>query len=281
MKSYEEAPLNYDFLIEAVLTASENLLEKFNIRNEKLILGLQTDFVEEKAKRELVVQEDLISEKIITELIQMNDPGARVYSEECNHLSELSSDRSPRKYIIDPLDGTHNFYFGIPFWGISVGVLDENNFSVGGVISLPVFNILLKNQGPNESTFLHSLSGWHKTSILHKHINESLICYDNQFYKIGHRAIENFERLAKEAFTTRITGSAVADAAFIALGRSNARVFNNTNSYDIAAGISIVKGAGGKVTNFCGDEIDVMSGQVVMSSGDELHDSIMKIFCNE
>ena len=97
---------------------------------------------------------------------------------------------------------------------------------------------------------------------------------------MGHQAIESYEKLAEKSFTTRITGSAVTDAAFIATGRINARVFNKTNSYDVAAGAAIVRSSGGKVTNFYGETVNVLSEQVVMSSGGMLHDSIIDIVGN-
>lgn len=273
--------MNIDFLVNAVSLAGGLLLDSFNERNKNLALGIENNYLEEKALRELVVQEDLLSEKLITKKIKEQSPDARIYSEECNHLSELPGDTTSLKYIIDPLDGTHNFHFGLPYWGISVGVLDVENCAIGGVIYIPAFGIMLKNEGVDCPTQLLLDNEWQNSSTLGKSIDRSLICYDNQFYKMGHQAMKIYENLACKAFTTRITGSAVTDAAFIATGRINARIFNKTNSYDVAAGIAIVKSAGGKVTDFCGKAINVLAEQVVMSSDEVLHDSIVDIISNK
>ena len=104
----------------------------------------------------------------------------------------------------------------------------------------------------------------------------SLICYDNQFYKLGHTAINIYDILAHDAFTSRITGSAITDAALIATGRINGRIWNKTQPYDIAPGIPIVKGAGGVVSDFKGDAISVLNKSVIMSSDSNLHQRLIK-----
>ena len=161
-----------------------------------------------------------------------------------------------------------------------MGVLDSKNNVIGGVIYIPAFGILLKNEGLNLPAKIHIDGKWQDCSTVIRTIDKALICYDNQFYKMPYNAIENYEKLTKKAFTTRITGSAVTDAAFIATGRVNARVFNRTNSYDIAAGMAIVRSSGGEVTNFSGKVTNVLSKQIIMSSGGVLHDSIINIINN-
>ena len=102
-------------------------------------------------------------------------------------------------------------------------------------------------------------------------LEKSIICYDNQFYKLGNTAIKIYDILAHDVFTSRITGSAITDAALIATGRINGRIWNKTQPYDIAPGIPIVKGAGGYVSDFQGNEISVMNKSVLMSSDNNLH----------
>ena len=66
------------------------------------------------------------------------------------------------------------------------------------------------------------------------------------------------------------------DCALIAAGRINGRVWNKTLSYDIAAGIPIVLGAGGCVSDFLGNQISVLASKVIMSSERDLHDRLIK-----
>jgi myo-inositol-1(or 4)-monophosphatase len=269
--------MNLDFLVRALEKAGAMALESFKVRNDNLVLGIKTAYLEEKSPRELVIREDILCQKIIIEAILSDQPEAVIYSEESENLPELKMDTSPLKYIIDPLDGTHNFYFGLPNWGLSVGVLDQYNRSVGGVIYLPTMGVFLKNEGTGLPTMIRLNGDWQKVSTVPRLLSQAMICYDNQFYKLGEKASSIYERLTHEAFTTRITGSAVADAAFIATGRISARIWNNTLSYDVAAGMAVVLGAGGQVTGFAGETVDVMAPKVVMSSDLELHQSLINL----
>ena len=269
--------MNLNFLVCAIETAGERALESFKVRNDNLALGIKTAYLKEKSPRELVIREDIMCQKIIIEAILSEQTKAKIYSEESNNLHELKTDTSPLKYIIDPLDGTHNFYFGIPYWGLSIGVLDQDNQSIAGVIYLPCMGMLLKNEGVNLPTMIKLKEGWQRVSTVPRSLSKALVCYDNQFYKFGKEASSIYERLTHEAFTTRITGSAVADAALIATGRVNARIWNNTMSYDVAAGMAVVRGAGGKFTGFAGEKIDVMEPKVLMSSDESIHSSLLEL----
>ena len=269
--------MKLNFLVRAIERAGEEALKSFNIRNDSLALGIETAYLEEKSPNELVIKEDILCQKIIVEAILAKQPDAVIYSEETDNLPELEMDTSPLKYIIDPLDGTHIFYFGLPYWGLSIGVLDQNNMPVGGVIYLPSIGILLKNEGINLPTMIRLNNDWKEASTVTRSLDRALVCYDNQFYKLGKKESLIYEGLTHEAFTTRITGSAVADAAFIATGRISARIWNDTLSYDIAAGMAIVLGAGGRVTGFSGEPVDVMKSKVVMSSDDTIHNLLLRL----
>tara|TARA_B110000008_G_scaffold257413_1_gene275566 strand:+ start:1190 stop:2011 length:822 start_codon:yes stop_codon:yes gene_type:complete len=269
--------MDHNFLVSALESAGERALESFKVRNDNLVLGIKTAYLEEKSPRELVIREDIMCQKIIIDAILSEQPKAKIYSEESNNLHELEKDSSSLKYIIDPLDGTHNFYFGVPYWGLSIGILDKDNYPIGGVIYLPCMGILLINEGTNLPTMIKLKEGWQRVSTVPRTLEKALVCYDNQFYKFGEEASLIYERLTHKAFTTRITGSAVADAALIATGRVNARIWNNTMSYDVAAGMAIVKGAGGKITGFSGEKINAMDSKVIMSSDKSIHASILEI----
>lgn len=266
-----------DFLIDAVKIAGKTIKEASDNKKYFYLSDFQTEMIVEKSKKELFVEEDLISQNIIIDIIKKKFPDAVIYSEELNNLEGLTADNSETKYLIDPLDGTHNYCFGLPFWGISVAILDKKNNSVASVIYLPEFDLLLKNEGKGNSTMILTGSVWVQASTAKKKMHEAMICYDNQFHKMNERAFTIYKNLTKECFTTRITGSAVSDITLIASGKINARIWNNTNSYDIAGGIPIVKGAGGSVTDFDGNETGIFSKQVIMCSDSMLNKEIVDI----
>ena len=185
----------------------------------------------------------------------------------------LEQDENEIKFILDPLDGTHNFYFGMSYWGIGLAVLNKHNESIAGFIYLPALNIFIKNEGNNSSTLLKNGNDWIKCNTTARLLEKSIICYDNQFYKLGNTAIKIYDILAHDVFTSRITGSAITDAALIATGRINGRIWNMTEPYDIAPGIPIVIGAGGIVSDFNNNDINVLQKSVIMSSDNLLNET--------
>ena len=268
-----------DRFVDVVDKAGKILLGRFYKRNHNHIKGTDLGFVKEKSKKELVIEEDLLSEKMIIDQITKLEPDAVIYSEEKNNINLLKNDNidnSVMKYILDPLDGTHNFYYGLPYWGIALALVDEFNKSIAGLINIPCLNIFLRNDGNGFPTMLKQGEHWHEVKTTNRILEKALISYDNQFYKLGHQAIEIYDILTQDAFTTRITGSAATDTALIAAGRINSRIWNKTISYDIAAGIPIVLGAGGCVSDFQGNPISILASKVIMSSENDLHDRLIK-----
>jgi myo-inositol-1(or 4)-monophosphatase len=268
--------MNIDFLIKGVQLAGEKA--KINFEKEKYCdSDTSHPEVREMSHKELVIEEDLLCEQILVSEITRHDPNAIIYSEEMNTLDKLSSDTSAIKYILDPLDGTHNYYFGLPYWGIAAAVLNDENVSIAGVIFLPMMDLLLICEGDGKPTMIRGKNSWKPVSTNTKAIQKSLVCYDNQFYKMGERATRIYELLTKQCFTTRITGSAVGDSALIACGKINARVWNNTCSYDIAAGVPIVAGAVGYVCNFSGNKINVLDEKIIMCSDYQIQQHLIEL----
>ena len=268
--------INYERIGEIIQEAGFALLDRFNERNTRHLDGIDKGYVKEKTEKELLIREDLISQDIVIEGIKEIEPDAIVYSEELNNVHLLEKDRNEIKFILDPLDGTHNFYFGMPYWGIGLAVLDKQNESIAGFIYLPALNIFIKNEGNNSPTFIKSEEGWVKCHTTKRSLNNALICYDNQFYKLGYKAIKIYDILAHDSFTSRITGSAITDAALIATGRINGRIWNSTQPYDIAPGIPIVQGSGGVVSDFQGNKVSVMNKSIIMSSDKLLHEKLVQ-----
>ena len=266
-----------NFLVEAVCEAGAVAQKAFESKKYSHLSDFRHERIKEKSQRELVIEEDIICQNIIARAIRDNDPTAGIYSEEMENLGALKNDAAAKKYLIDPLDGTHNFCFGLPFWGISVAVLDAANTPIAAVNFIPEFDMLLKCDGPGHSTLVRVNGAWTETSTACKEMREALICYDNQFYKLGAQAHALYESITKACFTTRITGSAVFDIALIAVGKINARIWNKTNCYDIAGGIPIVKGAGGHVSDFEGRDAGIFSEEVVMSSDKALNQKILEL----
>ena len=205
-------------MIKASQKASKTLIRDFG-EIEKLQVSI-------KGPSNFVSNADTKAEKIIIEELMKAKKNYSIISEEDG--SKINSD-SENVWIIDPIDGTSNFLHGIPHFAISIA-LKSNNEIISGLIYDPIKDEMFYAEKNNGAFF------------------------NNQRIKVSKKKeIENclFATGGKEKvisdFITRKTGSAALDMAYVAAGRYDGYFQNNLNLWDVAAGIIIIKEAGGIV----------------------------------
>ena len=166
------------------------------------------------------------------------------------------------RWIVDPLDGTTNFLHGIPIFCISIG-LERDGQLVAGLIYLPVLDELytaergkgafLNDRRIRVSARRHLTDAMLTTSIPHKGRPGS-----------GHqRFYREMEALTKEATGIRRTGAAAVDLAWTAAGRFDAYWEHNIQAWDMAAGIVLLREAGGIATDFSGGADMLSTGTII------------------
>ena len=209
---------NLNIMIKASQKASKALIRDFG-EIEKLQVSV-------KGPSNFVTNADIKAEKIIIEELMKAKKNYSIISEEDG--SKINSD-TENVWIIDPIDGTSNFLHGIPHFAISIA-LKSNNEIISGLIYDPI---------KDEMFYAEKNSGAY---------------FNNQRIKVSKKKeIENclFATGGKEKvipdFITRKTGSAALDMAYVAAGRYDGYFQNNLNLWDVAAGIIIIKEAGGIV----------------------------------
>jgi len=209
---------NLNIMIKASQKASKALIRDFG-EIEKLQVSV-------KGPSNFVSNADTKAEKIIIEELMKAKKNYSIISEEDG--SKINSD-SENVWIIDPIDGTSNFLHGIPHFAISIA-LKSNNEIISGLIYDPI---------KDEMFYAEKNSG---------------AFFNNQRIKVSKKKeIEDclFATGGKEKvisdFITRKTGSAALDMAYVAAGRYDGYFQNNLNLWDVAAGIIIIKEAGGIV----------------------------------
>ncbi|PWH09908.1 inositol monophosphatase, partial [Bacteroidetes bacterium SCGC AAA795-G10] len=183
---------------------------------------------------------DLECQNISYELLR-KDFQYEILSEEKKTQDEIETELF---WIIDPVDGTHNYISGLPNFGVSIALASKKEFLLG-VIYLPYFDEMyyaVKNQGA-------FMNGEKIQVSKNNDLEKSMIAFDNQFY-LNKKSFDVYKKIVDACFTTRILGSAVYDFCLIASGKVDARVWNNTKVFDFAAGLTILNEAGGKVTDF-------------------------------
>jgi len=209
---------NLNIMIKASQKASKALIRDFG-EIEKLQVSV-------KGPSNFVSNADTKAEKIIIEELMKAKKNYSIISEEDG--SKINSD-TENVWIIDPIDGTSNFLHGIPHFAISIA-LKSNNEIISGLIYDPIKDEMFYAEKNNGAFF------------------------NNQRIKVSKKKeIENclFATGGKEKvisdFITRKTGSAALDMAYVAAGRYDGYFQNNLNLWDVAAGIIIIKEAGGIV----------------------------------
>ena len=228
---------NLNIMIKASEKASKILIRDFG-EVEKLQ-------VSKKGPSDFVTNADLKAEKIIVDELKKARPNYSIISEE-NGIEE-NKDKN-NTWIIDPIDGTTNFLHGIPHFAISIA-LKSNNDLVSGLIFDPIKNEMFFAEKNNGAFFNN-----HRIKVSKKNnINECLFATGG---KLNH----------EPEISYRKSGSAALDMAYVAAGRYDGYFQKNLHLWDIAAGIIIVKEAGGVV-----NEIDLQSHtkvEIISSSMD-------------
>jgi myo-inositol-1(or 4)-monophosphatase len=237
-----------DVAIEASKKAGEILVKNFGKKNE----------VRRKEAKELVTNVDIESEDMIVRTIREKFPSHKFESEELGKEKYTAEDYV---WIVDPIDGTHNYTYGIPVFNTSIALARGGQLILGAIYD-PVHDMMYyaeKGKGAfvnGQATHVSERSS----------LSEALIMYDNQFQRRDD-VFPNLQRLYPRIFTVRISGSAAADACLVASGVADGRIWHKTKVFDVAAGIVIVEEAGGKATNFRGNPLQLGATEVMVSNG--------------
>lgn len=183
-------------------------------------------------------------------------------------------------WIVDPLDGTTNFIHGIPAFSVSIALRQKNEIVLGVIYEVNRDECFYawKDGGSY-------LNGKKISVTANKTFSASLLATGFPYYNFEklERYINVFRELTQVSHGLRRIGSAAVDLAYVACGRFDGFFEYNLNSYDIAAGVIIVKEAGGVITNFSGtsevfDARELIAGNPFIA--EELHQVISKHFNN-
>ena len=211
---------NLNVMIKASEKASKILIRDFGE-----IENLQ---VSRKGPNDFVTNSDIKTEKIIIDELKKAKPNYSIISEE--YGVEINKDEK-NTWLIDPIDGTINFLHGIPHFAISIA-LKSNNEIVSGIIFDPIKNELFFAEKNNGAYFNNQ-----RIRVSRKNkINDCL------FVTGGKIKIE-------PDLTYRRSGCAALDMAYVASGRYDGYFQNNLKIWDIAAGIILIKEAGGIIND--------------------------------
>ncbi|MCF2488428.1 inositol monophosphatase family protein [Dyadobacter sp. CY347] len=220
------------------------------------------DKIEYKDLNNLVSYVDKEAEKLLVAKLSTLLPEASFITEEGTTGQE--PDPTALNWIIDPLDGTTNFIHGIPVYCVSVGLARGKELLVG-VIHEPSLNEMFYawqgggawcNGKPMKVSNVESLA-------------DSLIATGFPYYKFEKqkRYMYILELLMQRTHGIRRMGAAAVDLAYVAAGRFDGFYEYNLNSWDMAAGVLMIKEAGGTVTDFNGGDNYLFGGDIIAAAG--------------
>ena len=246
---------------------------------EKAGRGLTRDFgevenlqVSRKGPADFVTAADKRAEETIFEELNKARPGYSFLMEEGGVVKGVG-DAAENKWIIDPLDGTHNFMHGIPHWCVSIA-LESKGRVEAAVIYDPV----------KEETFVAERSGgaWingrKRLRVSNRSDLESSAIAFGSAHMDGVKQgvfIRELNNISLRAPMVRRFGAAALDLAYIAAGRLDGYWERGIKPWDMAAGTLIVKEAGGFVTSIDDEQNPIYNNQIV-SGNQSIHTFLRK-----
>ena len=223
-----------------------------------------------KSKRELVTKADLKVNKFLTSKIKKAYPDHSILSEEEGFRQKQKSEFL---WVIDPLDGTTNYTMRMTFFATTLALL-HNGEPVIGIIYAPYTReLFVAEKGKGAKKNEEQIRVSEQTKIQDSFLT---FAYSHQPNSLE-RAIQAYKHFEFETRSMRHFGSSSLELAFVAAGRVEAQIIAPpVRLWDIAAGVLLVKEAGGKVTDFHGDERKIAFRGLVASNA-KVHNQILKI----
>jgi myo-inositol-1(or 4)-monophosphatase len=207
----------------------------------------------------LVTETDKASEKLITDFIKKKYPSHGILAEEGSELNKSAE----YLWVIDPLDGTTNFAHGLPIFSVSIGV-QKNGETIAGVVNDVMRGVVYsaeKGSGSFENGRRIQVSK-------NENLGHSMLVtgFPYNVKENPDKAFERFIAFLKHARAVRRLGSAAIDFCFVASGVFDGFWEVSLHPWDLCAGKLIVEEAGGIVTDFNGNKIDIFSKRMLATN---------------
>ena len=249
-------------MVKACRKASKTLIRDFGeIENLQVSLKGPGDFVTNCDKK---------VEKILIDELLKARPSYSILSEE---IGEINNDDS-FKWIIDPIDGTSNFLHGVPHFAISVG-LEHNKEIICGIIYDPIKDEMFTAEKGNGSY----LNNQRMRVSSRSKLEDCMIFTGGPKRDAKNRelALKEYYKFSIKVLTPiRKLGSASLDMAYVAAGRCDGFLQRNLNYWDVAAGIILVKEAGGFVTDFNGEN-EYIQNKTILATNAKINKEMIEV----
>ena len=240
-------------------------IHRRNAQSEMGDLGIQTKTTE----TDLVTRVDKESEAKIREILLREYPDHAVLGEEEGRGG--SAAEASHRWIVDPLDGTLNYAHGFPFYCVSIGLEIEGELEVGVVLDSFRDELFTAVRGEG-ATLNGAPIGVSSETVLRSAMLATGFPYDPDTASDN---LEVFARMMHRCRAIRRPGAAALDLCYVACGRLDGFWELKLNAWDVAAGVLIIREAGGRVTGPAGEPYSV-EDKVLVSSNGALHGALLE-----
>jgi len=220
---------------------------------------------------DLVTRADRMTEDLIVGLLRARFPSHGVVAEEgTSHAGK------EYRWIIDPIDGTTNFAYGLPLFVVSIA-LEHNGDLLAGVVYHPSMDEMFAAER-GRGAFLRRDGREEPLTVSDSATVADSVVATGLPYAIREngRNIPEIGRLMRTAIEVRILGAAALHLAYVAAGRIGAFWEPGLNAWDIAAGALLVQEAGGRITDMGGRPFHVDCRDVLATNG-RVHDEMVRL----
>jgi myo-inositol-1(or 4)-monophosphatase len=252
-----------NFAIQTARDAGSLLAERFG-RNLR---------VSNKSELDLVTESDLASEKLIIDRIKTHYPRHTILAEESG-MNEPGgdSDEGGWRWIIDPLDGTTNYAHGYPCFCVSIGLEHDGRMEVG-----VVYDPLRDEMFTAERGQVAALNGKRIQVSPTPSLTSALLCTGFP-YDVRERSefARHFSNFIMNAQGVRRDGAAALDLAYVAAGRFDGFWEEGLKPWDVAAGMLLIEEAGGRVSDYHNQPLDIFNPPILASNG-LIHEQMMRV----
>jgi myo-inositol-1(or 4)-monophosphatase len=246
---------------------------------EKAAKGLKRDFgevehlqVSRKGPADFVSNADIEAQKVIREELTKARPDFGFIMEEKDGAADTSG--KSERWIVDPLDGTSNFLHGLPHWAISIGA-ERDGEMIAGVVYDPIKDEMFWGE--------KGLGAYCNNKRLRvsarKDLVDCLIATGIPFAGVmdsDPKFISRLSAIMPRVAGIRRFGAAALDLAYVAAGRYDGYWEMGINAHDVAAGVVLVREAGGFISPI---EVgkNVVHDNSIIATNSEIHDSVVKL----
>jgi len=216
----------------------------------------------------LVSNVDIAAEKIIKNIIKKKYPSHNILGEELGALKK----KSDYTWLIDPLDGTHNYLMGNPIFCTAVALIYKNEVILSAINAPFIKELYWGVKGKGAWLNNKRLGVSQKTNI-----RQSLFYYCHGYRKKDvQKALKIYAQLKMKANDVRQLGAASIETAWVAAGRAEGFVIPGGKPWDVAAGLLLVREAGGRATDYKNKDWNLKSKDMICSNG-KIHDKLLKL----